>query len=66
MQQLAVANSIKTALIGALTEREQINLSKKIMGNVELLPQMFITWVKTEEGKLAVRAMVDKFTGVSE
>lgn len=66
VQQLAVANSIKNALIGALDEPRQVAISTKIMGNVDLLPQMVIAWLKTEEGKLAMRAMVDKFTGAAE
>lgn len=62
-QQLQIANAIKQALFMALSEREQVNLSTKIMGNLNLLPNMFVTWVSTEEGKAAVRALVDKFTG---
>lgn len=62
-QQLAVANAVKLAVVSALTEREQVNISNKIMGDVNLLPSMFVSWVKTEEGKAAVRALVDKFTG---
>lgn len=62
-QQLQVANSVKLALFSALTEREQVNISRKVMGNINLLPSMFVTWVGTEEGTAAVRALVDKFTG---
>jgi hypothetical protein len=63
MKQLAIASAIQTALLGALTEREKINLSTRVMGNRDLLPSMIISWVKTEEGALALRALVDKFTG---
>jgi hypothetical protein len=63
MQQLQIANAVKNAVIAALDPQRQISISSKIMGNVNLLPQMFITWVNTEEGKAAVREMADKFTG---
>lgn len=61
MQQLETANRMKGLVIAALTQEQQIGISQKVMGDINLLPPMLMSWLATPEGKAAVCELADKF-----
>lgn len=63
LQQLEVANRIKNVFIAALTPQQQLAISAKIMGDLNLLPSMLVSWGSTEAGKQAIQQLANQFIG---
>jgi hypothetical protein len=57
MEQLAFVTKMRDVVGNALSNDQQIAISKKIASNND----SFIDWAKTDEGRAAIRELANKF-----